>query len=134
MKKVKRVRKELKNTFAELTSSVNKEPSIIEEFETQLTSNEPNRELVSGKNIKFKTQITEEQRGAISILLHAYKLCLKYGINFDGLKYVLDEFIDFGASVDRKSRNEFVDAQKAQMLQQQLQNQQHNNQVQNLKM
>ena len=93
--------------------------------------------MFNAKNIKFKTQITEEQRSAVSVLYHAYRLCLKYGIEFDGLKYVLDEFIDFGVSIDRKGRDEYVDAHKSSLFnqqQQQLNNQQGNNSVSNMKL
>lgn len=92
---------------------------ISDDFDLELSSNEPNRELFTAKNIRFKTQLTEEQRGAVSILYHAYEQCVLRGINFSGLKHVLDEYIDFGVSVDRKSRSEFVDAQKAQVYNQQ---------------
>lgn len=91
------------------------EKLMHEEFDMQVSSNEPVRDLFSPKNIRFKTQITEEQRGALSVLYHAYRRALAIGVNFDGLKNVLDEFIDFGVSLDRKSRNEFVDAHKAQL-------------------
>jgi hypothetical protein len=89
------------------------EKSVIDDFETQLTSNEPIRELFNQKNIKFKTQITEEQRNAVSILYHAYLLCKSYSMHFEGLKFVLDEYIDFGVSIDRQGRSEYVDAHKA---------------------
>lgn len=92
--------------------------TILDRFNEEYNSNEPIRELLSGRNVRFKTQLTDEQRSAVSILYHAYRVCLKRGIKFDGLKYVLDEYIDFGVSLDRKSREEFVQAH-----QQQLQNQ-----------
>lgn len=106
---------------------------LLEEFETQFSSNEPIRELLTAKNIRYKTQLTEEQRSAVAVLYHAYRLCLKYGVEFDGLKFVLDEYIDFGVSIDRKGRLEYVEAHKAQ--QQQLQQQsQGMNQMNNMKM
>jgi hypothetical protein len=107
---------------------------LIEDFESQLSSNEPIRELLTAKNIKFKTQLTEEQRSAVAVLYHAYRLCCMYGIAFDGLKFVLDEYIDFGVSVDRKGRAEYVDAHKSSQ-QSQMQNQQmmQQNQMQQMK-
>ena len=111
------------------------EKSLIDDFETQLSGNEPLRELFSGKNVRFKTQLTEEQRGAVSVLYHAWKQCTLRGISFDGLKDVLDEYIDFGVSMDRKSREEFVEAQKSYNTNQNMMNQQGiPNQMNNMKM
>lgn len=115
-----------------LDKSSSDEKTLLEEFETQFSSNEPIRELFTGKNVKFKTQLSEEQRSAVSVLYHAYRLCLKYKIEFDGLKYVLDEYIDFGVSIDRKGRMEYVEAHKSQQLQNQMQQQQQS-QINNLK-
>ena len=124
-------------TAQELKEEIfSKDSSIIDDFEQQISSNEPIRELFTPKNIKFKSQLTEEQRNAVSILYHAYKtLYEKWGIHFEGLKFVLDEYIDFGVSVDRQGRSEYVDAHKSQMLAQQMQNQSNmTNQVSQLKM
>ena len=104
------------------------EMSIMEEFEQSFSSNEPIRELFTAKNIKYKTQLTDEQRAAVSILYDTYKTLLTYGINVISLKNVLDEYIDFGVSVDRKGRAEYVEAHRSYMQQQNAQlNQQMNN-------
>lgn len=113
------------------------EKTIIDDFDQQLSSNEPIRELTTGKNIKFKTELSEEQRGSVSILYHAYRVLKLNGVDFDGLKYVLDEYIDFGVSVDRKGRTEFVEAQKINNTANQNPNNQNNgvnNQMNNMRM
>ena len=104
-----------RNHLASEQQALKSESLLIEDFETQLSSNEPIRELLNAKNIKFKTELTEEQRGAISILYHAYKTCVKYGIDFYALKNVLDEYIDFGVSIDRKGRTEYVEAHRSNL-------------------
>lgn len=106
---------ELRKTRSqEININIPDQKTILDRFSEQISSKEPIRDLFTGSNIKYKTQLTEEQRGALSVLFHSYKLCEKYGIKFDGLKYVLDEYIDFGVSIDRKSRDEFVKSQQAQ--------------------
>lgn len=107
------------------------ESTLMDEFETSLSSNEPIRELFTPKNIKFKTQLTEEQRAAVAILYHAYSVMKARGIVLDSLKFVLDEYIDFGVSIDRKGREEYVDAHKAYM-QHQNQNPQMNSNIDNM--
>jgi len=91
------------------------EKLLTDDFETQFSTNEPIRELFTPKNIKFKTELSEEQRGAVAILYQTYMQCVNYGIDFSGLKDVLDEYIDFGVSVDRKGRTEYVEAHKSAM-------------------
>lgn len=98
------------------------EKLLHEDFDTELSSNEPVRELFSGKNVRFKTQVTEEQRNALSILYHAYEQCQQRGIQFNGLKSLLDDFVDFGVSLDRKSRTEYVDAHRSQLANQNAEN------------
>lgn len=106
------------------------EKLLHDDFETELSSNEPIRELLSSRNVRFKTEVTEEQRSALSILYHAYEQCEKRGIEFEALKSLLDDFVDFGVSLDRKSRQEYVEAHKAQLsameAAKQQQGQQHN--------
>lgn len=118
------MKKKKKSTKRETKEKDNDKPNINidsgdnlihDDYNFDLSSNEPIRELFTPKNVKFKTQVTEEQRGAISILLSVYFRCKNLGIDFSGLKNVLDEFIDFGVSLDRKSRGEFVESQKSQM-------------------
>jgi hypothetical protein len=95
----------------------------MEDFDAQLSSNEPIRELFTAKNIKFKTEVTQEQRSSISILYHAYFEGLRRGFNLTALHEVLDQFVDFGVPVERKGRLEYVDAHKAAVQAMQMQNQ-----------
>jgi hypothetical protein len=69
--------------------------------------------LIDGKDIRFKTDINDEQRSIIS--------CIETSINHFGkkkivlhvaTKFVLS-FIDMGASVNRQSRKEVVDSLKS---------------------
>lgn len=93
---------------------LNQESLLTNDFEESFTSNEPLRDIFSSKNIKFKTELSEEQRSAISILYDTYMEFLsKWNINITSLKNVLDQYVDFGASVGRKSRGEFVQAHQA---------------------
>lgn len=112
------------------------EKSLLEDFETQLSSNEPIRELFNSKNVKFKTELTQEQRSAVSILYQTYRKLLLKGFDLPALKFVLDEYIDFGVSIDRKGRSEYVDAHKSYLQQQAIQGNQQNQQqnLQNIKM
>lgn len=87
------------------------EPLLTSDFEENFTTNEPVRELTTGKNIKFKTEVTIEERSMISILYNTYfQFKNIWGIELSSLKGVLNEWVDFGASVERKSRDEFVKA------------------------
>lgn len=109
--------------------------SIVDRMNDEFSSNESVRELFSGKNIRFKTQITEEQRSAITILYGAYKHITSVGIQFSGLKDLLDEFIDFGVPLDRKSRDEFVKASQQNIQNQAMMQQQMGmNQARNLRL
>jgi hypothetical protein len=121
---------------AEVVSALNTSEKVIsDDFDIELSSNEPIRELFTPKNVRFKTQLTEEQRGAVSILYHAYMQAIERGINYSGLKQVLDQYIDFGVSVDRKSREEYVESHKSQMMNQMMQNQMNKpNNIENMKM
>jgi hypothetical protein len=66
--------------------------------------------LIDGQDIRFKTEITNDQRGVISSIETSIDHFGKKNINL----YVADKFvksyIDMGASVDRKSRLEVVKA------------------------
>jgi hypothetical protein len=120
------VRQESINTNKEDNTSSNenvRSRSIIERFNDEINTSEPIRELLSAKNIKFKSELTEEQRGAISILYDTWMYIESIGIPFITLKNVLDQYIDFGVSVGRKGRSEYVEAHKSNLMQQQLQQQ-----------
>ena len=87
--------------------------------------------LIDGKDIRFKTELTDEQRGIISSIETSINHFSKKGIDlYVANKFVLT-FIDMGASVDRKSRREVVDALKAKndFLEKQLIAQQQNNNI-----
>ena len=85
--------------------------------------------LIDGSDIRFKTEITTDQRCAISSIETQIKHFANKHINL----YVADRFvlsfIDMGASVDRKSRKEIVESLKAKqefMERQQIATQQQN--------
>lgn len=117
-----------------MPDELSNEKTMLDRMGDEFSSQEPIRELFSSKNIRFKTQLTEEQRSAVAILYHAYRLCEKYSIKFDGLKFVLDEYIDFGVSVDRKSRDEFVKSTQQQIQNQAIAQQAQMQQARNLRL
>lgn len=97
-----------------------RQPNILEDFETELSSNEPIKELFTGKNIKFKAQLSEEQRNAVIILYTTYYTLLNdYNVDVHSLKDLLSDYVEFSVSLDRKGRSEYVDAHKSLMQQQQ---------------
>lgn len=128
-------RKIIDDSESKLINDLQNSKTLMDDFDTQLSSNEPERELVTGKNIKFKTELNEEQRCAISILYDSYMEFLeRWNIDITALKRVLDEYVDFGASLGRKSRTEFVTARQATAQQNQLQNQNNmQSQISNIK-
>lgn len=71
--------------------------------------------LIDGKDIRFKTEITDDQRGIISSIETSIEHFGKKNITlFVATKFLLT-YIDMGASLDRKSRKEMVDALKAKV-------------------
>jgi hypothetical protein len=87
--------------------------------------------LIDGKDIRFKTEITDDQRGIIACIETSIVHFAKKNINLHvATKFVLS-YIDMGASLDRKSRKEIVESLKAKhdfMERQQIQ-QTANNQI-----
>ena len=71
--------------------------------------------LIDGKDIRFKTEINSDQRCVISSIETSIEHFKKKGINLYVVDRFLLTFIDFGASVDRKSRGEMVEALKAKI-------------------
>ena len=71
--------------------------------------------LIDGKDIRFKTEINQEQRCIISSIETSIDHFAKKNIKL----YVADRFvltfIDMGASVERKSRKEMVESLKAKV-------------------
>lgn len=71
--------------------------------------------LIDGRDIRFKTEISDDQRSIISCIETSIDHFNKKGITLHvAIKYVLS-FIDLGASVDRQSRKEMVDSLKAKI-------------------
>lgn len=62
----------------------------------------------------MKTNVTDEQHKYIVILYGSYKTLLqRYGIDFKGLRTILDEFIEISPSIDGKRAEQFVQAQQS---------------------
>ena len=87
--------------------------------------------LIDGKDIRYKTEINQEQRCIISSIETSINHFEKKKINLHVAKQFLLTFIDMGASVDRKSRKEVVDSLKAKtdFLERQLIADKQNNQL-----
>ena len=139
LKADKKEQKELEKFDAELNKEkkiFSNDSSLLDDFDAQLDSDNPSKELFTNKNVRFKTELSDEQRSAVSILYHFYRGLKDRGIEHNNLKYVLDEYIDFGVSLDRKSRTEYVESQKALNTQNQAQKSQNGveAQVQQMKM
>lgn len=71
--------------------------------------------LVDGKDIRFKTDINQEQRCIISSVETSIEHFKKKNINLYVANQFLKTFIDMGASIDRLSRKELVDSLKAKI-------------------
>ena len=69
--------------------------------------------LIDGKDIRFKIEINQEQRCIISSIETSINHFDKKNIKLHVASQFLFTFIDMGASIDRKSRIEVVDALKA---------------------
>jgi hypothetical protein len=66
--------------------------------------------LIDGQDIRFKTEITDDQRGIVSCIETSIDHFKKKGINLDVANRFVLTFIDMGASIDRKSRKEMVES------------------------
>lgn len=108
-------------------SGVNTESeSLFADMERIVNNNESIRELVDVKNIRMKTNVTEEQHKYIVILYGAYRTLLsRYAIDFKGLRMVLDEFIEIAPSIEGNRASQFVTAHQA--MAQAVANASHNN-------
>jgi hypothetical protein len=71
--------------------------------------------LIDGKDIRFKTEINTDQRCIISSIETSIKHFKDKKINLYVADRFLLTFIDMGASIDRKSRKEVVDALKSKI-------------------
>lgn len=71
--------------------------------------------LIDGKDIRYKTEINTDQRCIISSIETSIEHFRNKGINLYVADRFLLTFIDMGASVDRKSRKEMVEALKAKI-------------------
>ena len=76
---------------------------------------QPYDRLVDGKDSRYKSEFTQEQRSCIAILESSYTHFFKKGITISVLSNFLISYIELGASVDRKSRTELVDSLKAKI-------------------
>lgn len=87
--------------------------------------------LIDGKDVRYKSSYTYEQRVCLAILEDAYKYFKAKGITINSLKHFTDGFIDLGPSEDRKSRSEVVESLKAKIdfLEKQNLTNQQNNQI-----
>jgi hypothetical protein len=86
----------------------------FEDFERMLGSNEAIRELVDIKNIKLKTNVSDEQHKIIVMLYGSYKTLLeRYNIDFKGLSVILSEFIELSPSIQGKRAEQYVEAHKS---------------------
>lgn len=83
---------------------------INDENNTDISEKQSHDRLIDGQDIRFKTEITNDQRGIISCIETSVKHFANKKINL----YVADNFvksyIDMGASVNRESRKEVVKA------------------------
>lgn len=125
----------LSNNSNNNSNQNNNDDTILDEIEGQLDNNNSNpKVLMEGKNIKFKAILTDEQRNAVVILYSAYRQCIKYNIEFDGLKNLLNEYVDFSPSVDGIARKQYVEAhQLAKVQQQQMNNNNNQNTMSQMK-
>jgi hypothetical protein len=71
--------------------------------------------LIDGKDIRFKTEINNDQRCIISSIETSIEHFKNKEITLYVAKRFLLTFIDMGASIDRKSRKEIVDALKSKI-------------------
>lgn len=97
------------------SSGVNTSSSnVFEDMERMVNNNESIRELVDIKNIRMKTNVTEEQHKIIVILRSSYlTLKYRYNIEFIGLRDILSEFVELSPSIDGKRAEQFVTAHQA---------------------
>jgi hypothetical protein len=87
--------------------------------------------LIDGSDIRFKTEVTMEQRCAIASIESSILHFGNKNINLSVADRFVKSFIDMGASVDRKSRKEIVESLKSKtdFLEKQQIQQQQNNQI-----
>lgn len=71
--------------------------------------------LMDGQDIRFKTEITHEQRCVIPSIETSIQHFKEKGITLHVAEKFKNSFIDMGASVERKSRKETVEALKAKI-------------------
>ena len=71
--------------------------------------------LIDGQDIRYKTEITDEQRSIVSCIETSINHFAKKGIILHVATRFVLSYIDMGASVDRKSRKEVVDALKSKL-------------------
>lgn len=101
-------------TEALKTSGIDVKSDTFADMERMLSNNESIKELVDIKNIRMKTNVTDEQHKIIVILYGAYKaLLMQFNIDFRGLREILDQFIEIAPSIDGKRAEQYVEAHQA---------------------
>ena len=87
--------------------------------------------LIDGSDIRFKTEVTSEQRSIIPSIETSILHFAKKKINLHVAENYVLSFIDMGASLDRKSRKEIVESLKSKtdFLEKQQIQQNQNNQI-----
>jgi hypothetical protein len=101
-------------TEALKTSGIDVKNDTFADMERMLSNNESIKELVDIKNIRMKTNVTDEQHKIIVILYGAYKaLLMQFNIDFRGLREILDQFIEIAPSINGKRAEQYVEAHQA---------------------
>lgn len=85
----------------------------INENDIDLSEKQSYDRLIDGRDIRFKTEINQEQRSVIGSIESSIMHFGNKGIVLHVANRFLLTFIDMGASMDRKSRKEIVEALKA---------------------
>lgn len=95
-------------------SGIDASSNPFADMERMLNNNEAIIQLVDVKNIRMKTNVSDEQHKIIVILYGVYKTLLtRYGIDFKGLRTLLDEFIEIAPSISGQRSEQFVTAHQA---------------------
>jgi hypothetical protein len=88
---------------------------LNDDEQTDFSEKQAYDRLMDGKDIRWKTEVTDEQRCIIPSIETSIKHFEKKGIKLYVAQNFVLSFIDMGASIDRKSRKETVEALKAKL-------------------
>lgn len=115
------------------TSQREREKSILDELDKKLEKKEAIVHLFDIENVKFKANITEEQRNIIASLMAAYNYAkllgvsisemlkqvydfdAKININIEAFQFIIKEYVEYSPSLEGKRAEQYVDAHKAQI-------------------